>query len=162
MDTSILEDIGLTKAEIKVYLALLELGSSTAGPVIEKTGLQNSVVHMTLHKLVEKGFVSFIKKGKIRHYQPTDPRHIIDFIEEKKKRFVTLLPQLLAKQKVKEKQEAEIYEGFKGFKTMLYEFIKDVKPGDEYLFFAFSAKNPDDFGRIFEFYKDMKKKCMER
>lgn len=47
MDTQILEDIGLTNAEIKVYIALLELGTSTAGPIIEKTGLQNSVVHMT-------------------------------------------------------------------------------------------------------------------
>ena len=61
MDTKILEDIGLTNAEIKVYLALLELGSSTAGHILEKSGLQNSVVHMTLHKLIDKGFITFIK-----------------------------------------------------------------------------------------------------
>ena len=63
MDISILEDIGLTNAEIKVYLALLELGSSTAGPILEKSKLQNSVVHMTLNKLIDKGFVTFIKEG---------------------------------------------------------------------------------------------------
>ena len=39
MDTKILEDLGFTNAEIKVYLALLELGSATAGPIIEKSGL---------------------------------------------------------------------------------------------------------------------------
>ncbi len=55
MDIRILEDIGLTNAEIKVYLALLELGTSTAGPVLSKTGLQNSVVHMTLARLIDKG-----------------------------------------------------------------------------------------------------------
>ena len=54
MDTKILEDIGLSNAEIKVYLTLLELGTSTAGPILEKSGLQNSVVHMTLNKLIER------------------------------------------------------------------------------------------------------------
>jgi len=38
MDVSILEDLGLTQAEIKVYLALLELGSSSAGRILEKSG----------------------------------------------------------------------------------------------------------------------------
>ena len=41
MDLSILEDLGLTHAEIKVYVALLELGSSTAGPLINKSQLVN-------------------------------------------------------------------------------------------------------------------------
>lgn len=157
MDTSILEDIGLTNAEIKIYLALLELGDSTAGPIIEKTGLQNSVVHMTLRKLVEKGFISFIKKGKVKHYQATDPQNIIKFIEEKKKRFETILPQLLLKQQKQEKQEAEIYEGFKGLKNASYEAIKDAKKGDEWLFFAFYTENPDDFENVYNFYNEFEK-----
>ena len=48
MEISILEDLGFSKAEIKVYLALLELGVTKAGEVIRHTSLQNSVVHMTL------------------------------------------------------------------------------------------------------------------
>jgi len=40
MDTQILQDIGLTKNEINVYLALLELGKSSAGKVLEKSNLQ--------------------------------------------------------------------------------------------------------------------------
>ena len=39
MDTFALKEAGLTDGEIKVYLALLELGSSTTGPVIEKSGI---------------------------------------------------------------------------------------------------------------------------
>ena len=60
MDTSILEDLGLTQAEIKVYIALLELGSSSAGQILEKSGLQNSVVHRALNSLIEKGLISYI------------------------------------------------------------------------------------------------------
>src|SRR3989344_661405 len=87
MDTQILEDIGLTNAEIKVYLALLELGSSSAGPVIEKSGLQNSVVHMTLNRLLDKGFVSYYMEGKRTHYQAANPKHLVDYINEKKELF---------------------------------------------------------------------------
>ena len=49
MDKSIFEDIGLTGAEIKVFLTLLELGSSSAGVVVGKSGLQNAVVHRAFH-----------------------------------------------------------------------------------------------------------------
>ena len=40
MDTTILEDLGLKNAEIKVYLALLDLGVAKAGEIIKKSGLQ--------------------------------------------------------------------------------------------------------------------------
>lgn len=162
MDTTILEDLGLTTAEIKIYLALLELGSSTAGPILKKTGLQNSVVHMTLSKLVEKGFAHYTKRGKIKHYQAADPNTILDFIEEKKKRFKEILPQLLVKQQKVEKQESEVYEGFKGFKAMFYEMIKDAKPGDEFLFFAFHTEDLDAFDQIFNFYRDFEKERKKR
>ena len=92
MDTQILEDIGLTNAEIKVYLALLELGTSSAGYILDRSGLQNSVVHMTLNKLIDKGFITFVKEGKRNHYQAANPNHIIEFINQKKERFQSLLP----------------------------------------------------------------------
>ena len=85
MDTQILEDIGLTTAEIKVYLTLLELGSSTAGPIIEKSGLQNAVVHRAFHSLAEKALITTIKEGKINRYQAIEPKQLLNFIEEKKK-----------------------------------------------------------------------------
>ncbi len=125
MDTQILEDIGLTNAEIKVYLALLELGTTTAGPVLDKTGLQNSVVHMTLNKLIEKGFVSFVKEGKRNNYQAANPKHIVEYIEEKKERFEAILPELLIKQKLaKEKPEITTFRGIKGIRELLYELLE--------------------------------------
>ena len=124
MDTKILEDIGLTNAEIKVYISLLELGTSTAGPILEKSGLQNSVVHMTLHKLIEKGFVTFVKEGKRNHYQPTNPKNIINFINEKKDRFEDILPELLLKQQqAKVKPEIISFRGKKGVKELLLELL---------------------------------------
>ena len=41
MELKILKDIGLTDGEIKAYLALLELGKSTVGKIIEKSKFSN-------------------------------------------------------------------------------------------------------------------------
>lgn len=125
MDTQILEDLGFTNAEIKVYLALLELGLSTAGPIMDKSGLQSSVVHMTLNKLIAKGFVSFIKEGQRNHYQATDPKHISEYIDTKKAQFEKILPDLIAKQDMaKEKSEVITFRGIKGVKELLYELLE--------------------------------------
>ncbi|MDO8627690.1 MAG: helix-turn-helix domain-containing protein [Candidatus Diapherotrites archaeon] len=124
MDNSILEDIGLTQSEIKVYTALLKLGPSSAGPILDKTNLHNSVVHMTLNRLLEKGLISYFKEGKKHIYQASNPKHILEFIDEKKERFETILPELLAKQaESKEKPEVTIYRGIKGMREILYELL---------------------------------------
>ncbi|MCK4589843.1 MAG: hypothetical protein KAT77_05335 [Nanoarchaeota archaeon] len=154
MDVKPFEDIGLTNAEIKVYLTLLELGSTKVGPIIEKSDLQSSVVHNNLHKLIDKGLISYIKKGKIKHYKATDPSHFFDFIEEKKKNFEKIMPQLLLKQKLaKEVNEAEVYESTKGIMNSLLELIKETKPGDEFLFFSFDAETRNK--EVQDFYRKL-------
>ena len=123
MDVTILEDLGLTQAEIKVYIALLELGSSTAGQILQKSKLQNSVVHRALNSLIEKGLISFILEGKRKIYQATDPENFYNFIEDKKKRFEHLLPELKEKQKISKKEEqATIFRGKRGLNE-LYNYL---------------------------------------
>ena len=152
METLALENIGLTNAEIKIYLSLLELGQTKVGSIIEKSGLQSSVVHNTLNKLKEKGIISYIKKDKIKHYNATSPNNLIGFIEEKKKQIQKILPELLLKQKLaKGKNEAEVYQGTKGITNLLLEFIEDGKKGDEFLFFAADVEKTNE--EIQDFYK---------
>lgn len=140
MDTQILEDVGLTNAEIKVYIALLELGTSTAGNILQKSGLQNSVVHMTLNKLIDKGYVTFVKEGKKNHYQAANPRHVIEFLNEKKERFEDILPELLSKQKeAKTKPEVITFRGIRGMKELLYELLE--AGGKEHHTFGSTAKS---------------------
>ncbi|MBI5880896.1 hypothetical protein HZB90_02080 [archaeon] len=119
MDTSILEDLGLTQAEIKVYLTLLELGSSTAGRILEKSQLQNSVTHRALNSLIEKGLINFALEGRRKAYQATNPENFFQFIEEKKTRFEQVLPELKKKQQSATKTEkATVYKGIRGVKEI--------------------------------------------
>jgi len=124
MDVKILEDLGLTQAEIKVYICLLEIGSSSAGKLLEKSGLQNSVIHRALNSLIEMGLIGFILEGKKRVYQASDPENFHNFIEDKKTRFDAILPELKKKQNsAKESQEATIYRGARGVKEVYNKLI---------------------------------------
>lgn len=159
MDTAILNEVGFTDAEKRVYLALLELGSVTAAPILDKTGLQNSVFYRTVHRLMKKGFVSFIKKGKIRHYQAADPNLILIYHKEKENKLKELIPQLRYQQSlVKEKQEAEVYIGFKGVKTLLYSIIEDAKKGEKFYFFQSAVDIYEQLqDRLFLAYDQLRK-----
>lgn len=131
LDISILEDLGLTNAEIKTYMSLLEIGSSSAGKIIEKSNLQNSVLHRALNSLIEKGLITYILDGGKKVYSATNPENFYDFIEDKKRRFTQILPKLKLKQSlVKEDTSANIYKGKKGLIKM-YNFLITVK-GKEY------------------------------
>jgi len=119
MDVSILEDLGLSSSEIKAYVALLELGSSSAGHILEKSGLHNSVIHRALNTLIEKGLISYILEGKKRIYQATDPENFHDFIDDKKRRFDSILPELKQKQSLsKQDTFGEIFKGKRGIKQL--------------------------------------------
>jgi sugar-specific transcriptional regulator TrmB len=137
MDPKVLEEIGLTKGEIKVYMALIELGPSTAGAILEKANVQNSVFHFCVNRLIEKGLVSYVKKGKTRIYQAADPENLLSYMKDREKLVEQIIPELKAKQTIaKEKQEVEIFQGIKGIIILLNTLIEDAKQGDEFLGFS--------------------------
>ena len=84
----------LTENEKKVYIELLKLGETTASPILEKTGLQNSVFYRTIHRMIEKGVVSYVLKGKIKHFKATDPRIFLTQIKEKEAKIRSIIPNL--------------------------------------------------------------------
>jgi len=147
MNTEILENIGFTKGEIKVYLALLELGNSTSGPIILDSGVARSKVYEILEKLKQKGLVSEVIKRKTKYFRAVDPEKILDYIQYqqnelniKSKKFRKILPELKLKQQLeKDKQEARIYEGYEGVKTFFREILSQMKEGNEYLAMTLSG-----------------------
>ena len=68
MDIQLLRKVGLTDGESKVYLALLELGSSTTGPIVKEADIAKSIVYQILDRLIQKGLVSYIVKEKTKYF----------------------------------------------------------------------------------------------
>ena len=135
MDVEILEDFGLTRSEINVYLTILELGSSGAKAIVNKSELQSSVVYRALDSLAEKGLIGFIMVGKRKIYQSINPEHFLNYINEKKEQFKAILPELKKKQLLAQKIEgATVYNGIRGLKEV-YTIMRNAE-GDEYLTFG--------------------------
>ena len=148
MDTSALENIGLSATEVKVFIIILELGESKAGKIIERTGLQSSSAYNAINSLIEKGFVSYIKKSQVKYYRAVNPETVLDYIELKKREYLKLLPELKAKQKRTIEEGVEFYKSFTGIKALLIELIKDAKRGDIYR--TFSVEDSVDYEKARE------------
>ncbi len=141
MDISVFEELGLSNAEAKIYLALLELGSAKSGSIIDRTKLQSSTVYHVLGSLIEKGLVSFVLKGKVKYFQANSPENFLSFLEEKKRKFIEILPLLKEKEKLsKQKQTAKVYEGLNGLKAAFNDILVSLNKGDEYYFFQIIRK----------------------
>lgn len=127
----ILEKVGLTKNEAKVYLVLLDLDISSTKAIIEKTGLHRQLVYDALNRLIEKGLVSFVIKSNKKYFKAVDPKEFLDFfnkkqeeIKKKRKEFERILPELIKKRGEQiEKQETTVYLGNKGIKSLLNDML---------------------------------------
>lgn len=146
----LLAKVGLTERESKVYLALLELGSTTTGPLVKKSGVPNSKIYEILESLQNKGLVSWIIKGKIKYFQASDPNKILTLFKEKEKEIESLIPILKVRQVLaKEKNFVELYEGSKAIFAFLNDLIEDAKKGETYYSFSLNREHEDEKINIF-------------
>lgn len=140
MDISLLRNIGLTDSEIKVYLALLELGSSTKGSIVNRSKVASSKIYELLEKLIQKGLVSFVVKSGVKYFESAPPSRILDYVKEKEsqlkdqeKKIQELIPSLIAKRSMAGiGSETQVFKGMKGARTSFDDILNELKKGEEY------------------------------
>ncbi|MFH0817520.1 MAG: helix-turn-helix domain-containing protein [Candidatus Micrarchaeota archaeon] len=156
METEVLERIGLTKGEIKVYFALLELGATTTGPLVDASGVSSSKIYLVLDRLMRKGLVSYFLQKKKKYFEAADPRRIVDFLQEREKELSQqksemerLLPGLLKRRELtKEKRQATVFKGMNGVETAYENILQELGPGDEYYVLSAPQAFPSEFRRF--------------
>ncbi len=150
-----LRDLGLSSPEAKVYIALLELGSSTTGPLIKKCGLYSSVVYYTLEGLIKRGLVTYTISGKTKTFVAERPEKLKDLLKELELKVDDLIPDLVSIQNTeKSKQEIFIYEGLRGAMTVFNDMLVRMKKDDEQLAMGVSKGSMPLYG----FFKRWDKK----
>ncbi len=143
MDKKILEEIGLSKNEIIVYLALLKLGKTTSWTLTKETNIQVSALYYCLDNLIKKGLVSYIIVANKKQFQAAQPEELINLLDNRKKQLETILPELKTIQKESEERiQTNVYEGYKGFKGIYDRLLRVMKKGETY--YVFGARQIGD------------------
>lgn len=150
-----LQELGLTGNEAKVYLALLELGSSTTGPIIKRSGLYRVIVYDTLEKLLKLGLVNYSLQRNRKRFEAEQPRQLLEIIRQKEIRAKAIIERLRKVQPEKPlEQGALVYEGWRGIQAAQENYFKEMKhgAGGEYFMVGASRqlhKKLDDFFNYF-------------
>lgn len=168
MELEKLEEVGLTKGEIRVYNSLLKLGTSTKTPIARESGISPGKIYDVLERLMKKGLVSMIKRENVKNFKVANPNQLKILIEKKKEKIEQeekiiegVLPSLIKKfEEHYDKEDAEVYYGWKGLQTIYKEILEELKKGDiDYAFGATKGENP---ARTIEFFSKFNKMRYEK
>lgn len=87
-----LEQLGLSKVEAEVYLALLSGGEHAASVVAKQVSMQRTTVYAILKQLVEKGFATSTIKRRGQIFRAERPQHVAGYYEKRLKTFTEGIP----------------------------------------------------------------------
>jgi sugar-specific transcriptional regulator TrmB len=117
MIEEIFANIGLSKNETKIYLALLESGPSLMGQICGKTKIHRRNVYDSIEMLKDKGFVSSTIINNRNQFEAVNPKRVLDILDEKRMSIETILPQLMNRQNTQH-TTIKVYTGIAGRKII--------------------------------------------
>jgi len=123
-----LRELNLNDKEIRVYLASLRLGQSSANTISKEANLNRVSTYDLLKNLLEKGFVSYVIKSGVKYFEAVDPSKFLADIKEKEAKLKAVMPELVSlRSSLLEKPGIEVYEGVKGLKSIFNDILKEEK-----------------------------------
>jgi sugar-specific transcriptional regulator TrmB len=131
-----LKSAGLTENEAKVYEALLEMGSRSAGVISRRTGLHRRVIYDVLDRLIKKGLVGYIVENNKKIFSVSNPERFLEIVDEEKNNLNVILPTMLEifnQSKERQKEETVFFKGKNGLKSVFEDQIEEAKKSKEIL-----------------------------
>lgn len=123
---NVLEQFGLQGKKADVYLAALELGSSSVIDIAKKAGIKRTTCYDILQDLIGEGLISETSKGKKRLFVGEDPEKIQRNLKNKERLFSEILPQLQSIHNVRgAKPKIRFYEGKEGLKEVYEDTLEN-------------------------------------
>ena len=125
MSQEILQQLGFSQNEEKIYKALLVLKKASVSQIASYTNLYRRNAYDGIKRLVEKDMVYPILQSREKLYAPVQPEKLMDIVSAQEKELTGILPDLRKKYYQRdESQEAYIYRGHEGFKNYVREILR--------------------------------------
>ncbi len=154
MDERLLEDLGFTPIEAKIYLCLVSIGPSPASPIIKRTGLHKATVYLTIDRLADKGIIGYSITNGTKIFHVTNPDILLQKIKEKEEKLIKSLPELKEKiESTKKKAIGEVFVGREGIISV----YRDVLTHKEYLHIGAGTNALEVLGTFFYQIQKIKK-----
>jgi sugar-specific transcriptional regulator TrmB len=127
MEIKELKTLGLTDGEIKVYSAILSLGTSTINKIHEKTRFERRAIYDIINKLIQKALLSYtIERGKktFKCAPPNKLKQIVKAKKEELENFEKIIPTIdNIYNSSKPKVSFEVFRGKEGIKTVFEDML---------------------------------------
>ena len=137
MYTDVLKQLGLTNTEVKIYLALFELGPSLASGIADKTKVNRAVTYHVLENLIKKGIVGYVIKENRKYFSAAAPKKLLDLLKVKEEAVKEIIPELdKLRRPLTEKPVVEVYQGVEGLKTVLNDILDE---GTDYFVIGYTG-----------------------
>ena len=125
MEAKELIELGLTKNQAEVYIALVKKPEQTAGQLAKKLAIDRSFVYGILGSLIDKGLAGYITKENKKIFHALDPENLVKEIEEKRAKALKTIEKLKQLKKLtKEEIIVKVYEGKAGLKAYIRDFLE--------------------------------------
>ena len=130
-----LHNLGLSEAEIKIYVKLLELGRVSITELAHSLGMNRVTAHFNIQSLIDQGLITQVKQGRSRELTAQPPEALKYLIEQKDKQLKSLheqfdsaLPALSnlmpAGTEGRNKFDVKFYQGTSGARAIYREVLK--------------------------------------
>lgn len=132
MYSELLENIGLSPNEAKIYETLLSTGEVGVSEISQKANVHRRNVYDAINRLIEKGLVFRIFQKNEHTFKAVNPDKLMEVVKEKANTLSKVLPDLHRLYDAEPTQEAAyIYKGKEGFKN----YMRDVARVGETTYF---------------------------
>jgi sugar-specific transcriptional regulator TrmB len=131
-----LKHLGLSEIESKLYLGLLEVGSTTVMELANHVGIKRITAHFNVESLIAKGLITETRKGARRQIVAEDPEKLHVLLEEQELQISQIkqtLPQIIQsiaknipKNNAPTNVEVRYYEGKRAVKH-IYDEVLNAK-----------------------------------
>jgi HTH-type transcriptional regulator, sugar sensing transcriptional regulator len=159
----VLEQLGFTHKEARVYEALLQLGAASPSDVVKKTGFHRPDVYKALAILVDRDLVFVIPKGKYKHYAAASPEKLESVFKSLEQSFLNQIEDLyVLQEEQKKKPVVSVTEGKDAIRDAYGDMIKSLPKGGTYYRYS-SVRNLNREKYIPNYYREIRdKKGLER
>lgn len=147
-----LNELGLTKSEAQIYLAILELGKTNVSKINEQTKINRRNIYDSLSTLLDKGLIFQIIGDQKGTYSGINPEKLMDLVHSKEILLEKILPEMKMRfDERKIKENAIIYKGIDGFKNYLERILNEKQ--DVYVLGAKRAQRHEILGDTSDWFQ---------